>query len=156
MTGGTFDKEYDEIEEKLLFRKSHLEEMLAVGRSKVEIDITELMLIDSLFMTDADRGRILEHCKKTSEERIVITHGTGTMEITARFLGQALSGKTVVLTGAMIPFRVCNSDSLFNLGCAMAFAQALPHGVYIAANGRYFHYDNVRKNTKIGIFEEIR
>ena len=156
VTGGTFDKEYDEIEEKLAFKKSHLAEMLEAGRNKVETSITQLMLIDSLFMTDTDREIILDHCRKTSEDRIIITHGTGTMEITARFLGQFIHDKTIILTGAMIPFTVCHSDSLFNLGSALAFVQSLPHGVYVAANGKYFHHDNVRKDTEIGVFKEIK
>ena len=155
VTGGTFDKEYDEIQEKLLFRETHIPKMLGLGRCKVEVDTRTLMLIDSLDMNDEDRQLIMENCKKAKEENIVITHGTGTMEVTARALGGVIKDKTIVLTGAMVPYAYGSSDGMFNLGCAIAFAQTLPHGVYVAMNGRYFNYDNVRKNTKTGEFEEM-
>jgi L-asparaginase len=154
VTGGTFDKEYDELEGRLYFRDTHLHEMLALGRCKVRVDIRTLMMIDSLEMTDSDRAIILENCIKCAEDRIVITHGTDTMEETARLLGEAALKKTVVLTGAMIPFKFGSSDGLFNLGSALAFAQCLPQGVYIAMNGRYFPWDHVRKNRSTGEFEE--
>ena len=156
ITGGTFDKEYDEIKEKLTFVETHLPQMLKLGRCKVDVNIRTVMLIDSLNMTDQDRQIILENCKKSDEDRIVITHGTSTMAETARFLGKSIKGKTIILTGAMSPYAFGSSDGLFNLGCAIAFAQTLPHGVYIAMNGRYFAHDNVRKNEKLGVFEEIR
>src|SRR5512137_2363725 len=145
VTGGTFDKEYDELEGKLYFRDSHLPEMLELGRCKVKVDIRTLMMIDSLEMTDSDRQIILENCRKCPESHIVITHGTDTMEETARILGEAPLDKTIVLTGAMVPFKFGSSDGLFNLGSALAFAQCLPHGVYVAMNGRCFTWDNVRK-----------
>jgi len=156
ITGGTFDKEYDEIKEKLTFVETHLPQMLKLGRCKVDVNIRTVMLIDSLNMTDQDRQIILENCKKSDEDRIVITHGTSTMAETARFLGKSIKDKTIVLTGAMSPYAFGSSDGLFNLGCAIAFAQTLPHGVYIAMNGKYFAHDNVRKNEKLGVFEEIR
>jgi L-asparaginase len=156
ITGGTFDKEYDEIKEKLTFVETHLPQMLKLGRCKVDVNVRTVMLIDSLNMTDQDRQIILENCKKSDEDRIVITHGTSTMAETARFLGKYIKGKTIVLTGAMSPYAFGSSDGLFNLGCAIAFAQTLPHGVYIAMNGRYFAHDNVRKNEKLGVFEEIK
>lgn len=155
VTGGTFDKEYDELEGKLYFRDTHLPEMLELGRCKVRLDIRTLMMIDSLEMTDADRNIILDNCRKCKEDHVVITHGTDTMEETARVLGQASIKKTIVLTGAMVPFKFGSSDGLFNLGSALAFAQTLPEGVYVAMNGRYFRWDNVRKNRKTGEFEEI-
>jgi L-asparaginase len=156
ITGGTFDKEYDEIKEKLTFVETHLPQMLKLGRCKVDVNVRTVMLIDSLNMTDQDRQIILENCKKSDENRIVITHGTSTMAETARFLGKSIKNKTIVLTGAMSPYAFGSSDGLFNLGCAIAFAQTLPHGVYVAMNGRYFAHDNVKKNEKLGIFEEIK
>jgi len=154
VTGGTFDKEYDELDGKLYFRDSHLPEMLELGRCKVRVDIRTLMMIDSLEMTEADRKIILDNCLKSKEDSIVITHGTDTMEETARVLGEASLKKTIILTGAMVPFKFGSSDGLFNLGSALAFAQCLPHGVYVAMNGRYFHWNSVRKNKKTGEFEE--
>ena len=155
ITGGTFDKEYNELNGELYFKDTHLPEMLKLGRCKVDVDVRTLMMIDSLDMTDDDRAIILENCEKCSEEKIIITHGTDTMEQTARVLGKIMKDKTVVLTGAMIPYKFGSSDGLFNLGSALAFAETLPHGVYIAMNGRYFNWDNVRKNKKTGEFEEI-
>jgi L-asparaginase len=155
VTGGTFDKEYNELTGRLFFKDSHLHEMLKLGRCKVEVDVRTLMMIDSLEMTDADRGIILENCMMCDDERIIITHGTDTMEQTAHLLGKAVKNKTVVLTGAMVPYKFGSSDGLFNLGSALAFAQTLPHGVYIAMNGRYFNWNNVRKNRQTGEFEEI-
>jgi L-asparaginase len=154
VTGGTFDKEYDELEGKLYFRESHLPEMLDLGRCKVQVDIRTLMMVDSLEMTESDRKIILDNCSKCKEDRIVVTHGTDTMEETARVLGEASLNKTIVLTGAMVPFKFGSSDGLFNLGSALAFAQTLPYGVYVAMNGRYFRWDNVHKNRKVGEFEE--
>ncbi|MCX6122387.1 MAG: asparaginase domain-containing protein [Ignavibacteriales bacterium] len=156
ITGGTFDKEYNELDGKLFFKDTHLPEMLKLGRCKVPVDIRALMLVDSLEMTDADRQIIVEQSRKCKEDRIVITHGTDTMEETAKVLGQASLDKTIVLTGAMVPYKFGSSDGLFNLGSALAFAQTLPRGVYIVMNGRYFTWDNVKKNKKIGEFEEAR
>ncbi|HEY6952637.1 MAG TPA: asparaginase domain-containing protein [Bacteroidota bacterium] len=156
VTGGTFDKEYNEIDGKLFFKDTHLPEMLRLGRSRVNVDIRTLMLIDSLEMTDNDRQSILEQCRKAKEERIIVTHGTDTMESTARILGASIKDKTVVLTGAMIPYKFGSSDGLFNLGSALAFVQTLAPGVYVAMNGRYFTWDNVKKNKKTGEFEEIK
>jgi len=156
VTGGTFDKEYDEIKEQLSFTETHLPQMLKLGRCKVDVNIRTIMLIDSLNMSEEDRQIILENCKKSEEERIVITHGTSTMSETAKFLGKSIKNKTIVLTGAMSPYAFGSSDGLFNLGCAITFAQTLSHGVYIAMNGRYFNWDNVRKNEKLGVFEEIK
>jgi len=155
VTGGTFDKEYHELDGKLFFKDTHLPEMLSLGRCRVEVDVRTLMMVDSLEMTDEDRQIILDHCTKAKEERIVITHGTDTMDVTARVLGEALHGKTVVITGAMIPYKFGSSDGLFNLGSALAFVQTLPHGVYIAMNGRFFQWNNVRKNRQTGQFEEL-
>jgi L-asparaginase len=154
VTGGTFDKEYNELDGKLFFKDTHLPEMLALGRCKVETSPRTLMMIDSLDMSDADRETIVTQCAKAAEERIIVTHGTDTMEVTARVLGENIRGKTIVLTGAMVPYKFGSSDGLFNLGSALAFAQTLPHGVYIAMNGRCFTSDNVKKNRKTGEFEE--
>jgi len=155
VTGGTFDKEYNELNGKLYFKDTHLHEMLILGRSRVEVDIRTLMMIDSLDMTEDDRLLVVQHCQKATEDRIVITHRTDTMTDTARVLAQNVTGKTIVLTGAMIPYKFGSSDGLFNLGSALAFVQTLPPGVYVAMNGRYFNWDNVRKNKKTGEFEEI-
>lgn len=155
VTGGSFDKEYDSIQEKLVFNNSHLLEILKIARCTAEVDIRILMMIDSLDMTFSDRQVILENCRSTPEERIVITHGTSTMVETAKVLGQAIDDKTIVLAGAMFPYAVGQSDSMFNLGVALAFAQALPPGVYIAMNGRCFNWYNVKKNEKLGLFEEL-
>ena len=156
ITGGTFDKEYNELDGKLFFKDTHLPEMLALGRSDVDVSVRTLMMVDSLDMTDDDRNLIVAQCARTKEEQIVITHGTDTMEVTARALGAAVKNKTIVLTGAMVPYKFGSSDGLFNLGSALAFVQTLPHGVYIAMNGRCFAWNNVRKNRKTGKFEELR
>jgi L-asparaginase len=155
ITGGTFDKEYNELDGKLFFKDTHLPEMLKLGRCKVSVDIRTLMLVDSLEMTEADRQLIVDQCRKCKEEHIVITHGTDTMEATAHVLGRVITGKTIILTGAMVPYKFGSSDGLFNLGSALAFAQTLPHGVYVAMNGRFFTWNNVKKNRKTGEFEEL-
>jgi L-asparaginase len=129
--------------------------MLKLGRCRVDVDIRTLMMIDSLDMTEQDRILIADHCLKAEEKRIVITHGTDTMADTAKFLAGRIKEKTVVLTGAMIPYKFGSSDGLFNLGSALAFVQALPHGVYVAMNGRIFNWNNVRKNRQTGEFEEL-
>lgn len=155
ITGGTFDKEYNELNGELFFKDTHLPEMLKLGRCRVDVDIRTLMMIDSLDMTEQDRVLIADHCIKAEEKKIVITHGTDTMADTARFLATRVKDKTVVLTGAMIPYKFGSSDGLFNLGSALAFVQALPTGVYVAMNGRIFLWNNVRKNKQTGQFEEI-
>ena len=155
ITGGTFDKEYDEITGKLYFKDTHMQEILDLGRSKLEVKIRTLMLLDSLEMTDHDRDVILDNCRRVSENQIVITHGTDTMTETGKVIANAKLEKTIVLTGAMIPYKFGSSDGLFNFGGALAFAQALPHGVYIAMNGRYFDWNMVEKNKKTGVFEEL-
>jgi L-asparaginase len=154
VTGGTFDKDYHELEGRLLFRETHVQEMLRLGRSRVPISVQTLMLIDSLEMTDAQRQQILAACRAAPEERIVVTHGTDTMELTARAIGAANLAKTIVLTGAMVPYTFGSSDGLFNLGSALAFAQALPSGTYVAMNGRCLSWERVRKNRSTGVFEE--
>jgi L-asparaginase len=156
VTGGTFDKEYNEHDGSLYFKHTHLHEMLKLGRSKLTVDIDTLMMIDSLEMSEEDRRLIVGRCQKAREKRIVITHGTDTMEVTARRLGESVEGKTIVLTGAMIPYKFGSSDGLFNLGSALAFVQTLPHGVYVAMNGKYFPWDNVHKNKKTGCFEVLK
>jgi L-asparaginase len=155
VTGGTFDKEYNERTGELYFKDTHIAEMLSLGRSRVEVTIRTVMMVDSLEMTDADRGIIVQNCLQSEEDRIVITHGTDTMPETAAAVARAVSGKTVVLAGAMIPYAFGSSDGLFNLGSALAFVQALPPGVYIAMNGKCFPWDRVRKNRERGEFEEI-
>lgn len=155
ITGGTFDKEYNETKGELFFKDTHLPEMLNMGRCRVLVEIRTLMMIDSLDMKDDDRKIILENCKNTKEERILITHGTDTMIETAKLLAKDIQNKTIVLTGAMVPYKFGSSDGLFNLGSALAFVQTLPKGIYIAMNGKYFHWDKVRKNKDLGEFEDI-
>lgn len=154
-TGGTFDKHYDEINGKLGFGESHLPALLARCRLTVEVALEQLPLMDSLDMVDADRARILASCTAAPEPAIVIIHGTDTMPQTAAVLGPAQLGKTIVLTGAMIPYEIANSDAMFNLGFASAVAQTLPAGVYVAMNGKIFAWDNVQKNKAAGVFQPL-
>jgi L-asparaginase len=153
--GGTFDKQYDEITGRLFFEDTHVPEMLRLGRSRVVVTVETLMMIDSLEMRDADRARIADACRRCDESRIVITHGTDTMVETAATLAAELNGRTVVLTGAMVPYAFGSSDGLFNLGSALSFAQALPPGVYVAMNGTAFPWNRVRKNRQSGVFEAV-
>jgi L-asparaginase len=154
VTGGTFDKEYDELTGRLYFKDTHLPEMLRLARCRVPVGVETLLMVDSLDMTDADRAAIVARCRACAEARIVVTHGTDTMAETARALVAAALPKTIVLTGAMVPYAFGSSDGLFNLGSALSFAQAMPAGVYVAMNGRCFPGDRVRKNRQTGIFEE--
>ena len=156
ITGGTFDKEYNELNGELQFNDSHLSAMLKRGRSLLDLNIRTIMMMDSLDMTDDDREIILTSCKRSQAQRILLTHGTDTMVDTARYLGEQIKDKTIVLTGAMVPYVFGSSDGLFNLGSALAFVQTLEQGVYITMNGRVFSYDNVRKNREKGIFETIQ
>jgi L-asparaginase len=155
ITGGTFDKEYDELNGRLFFKDSHLPEMLALGRCRLDLEIRTLMMIDSLEMTAADRDLIAEQCLAAPGSRIIVTHGTDTMAETAVLLATRVMDKTVVVTGAMIPYKFGSSDGLFNLGSALAFVQTLPPGVYVVMNGRCFPAGTVRKNKKTGSFEEL-
>lgn len=154
VTGGTFDKEYNDITGELYFKSSHVQNMLELGRSRLDLNIRTLMMIDSCDMTDEDRYIIAKNCEKAPEKKIIVTHGTDTMVDTAKVLAKSIKDKTIILTGAMIPYIFGSSDGLFNLGSAIAFVQTLPTGIYIAMNGRYFKWDNVRKNKKIGEFED--
>lgn len=155
ITGGTFDKEYNELTGSLFFKDTHVPEILRLGRSQAAVTMRTLMLLDSLDLTDGDRQIILDQCLKSPETKIVITHGTDTMVDTARYLGPLIKDRTVVLTGAMIPYTFGSSDGLFNLGSALAYAQTLSQGVYIAMNGRCFNWDNVSKNRQLGCFEAV-
>lgn len=155
-TGGTFDKTYDFIRGELFFEDSQVPEILRLGRNTVDVRLRTLMMIDSLDMSDEDRKLIVHNCKTAEEDQIIITHGTDTMVETAKEIAAEGIEKTIVVTGAMIPYRFGSSDGFFNLGASLAFVQTLPKGVYIAMNGRWFHWDNVRKNRKTGFFEEIK
>lgn len=155
VTGGTFDKDYDEIRGTLDFRDTHIPDMLAMARSRVDVRVRALMMVDSLEMTEADRAVITQNCRDVPEPHIVITHGTDTMVETARVLAERVSGKTIVLTGAMIPIAFGSSDGLFNLGGALTAVQVLPPGVYVIMNGCVFPWDNVKKNRETGVFEAI-
>lgn len=156
VTGGTFDKEYDELHGTLEFGDTHLPEMLEMGRCRLDVSVRTLMMVDSLEMTEGDREMIAHNCIDVPEDRIVITHGTDTMVDTASVLARKVPDKTIVLTGAMIPIAFGSSDGLFNLGGALTAVQTLPPGVYVAMNGRIFPWDNVRKNRDTGIFETVR
>jgi L-asparaginase len=155
VTGGTFDKKYNELDGTLVFGDTHVSEILHLGRCKLPIKLRTLMMVDSLEMTLEDRQIIVDNCKSCREDKIIITHGTDTMVETAKSLGLQGLSKTIVLTGAMVPFTFGSSDGLFNMGSAVAFVQALPFGVYIAMNGRIFSWTNVRKNRQLGEFEEV-
>lgn len=156
ITGGTFDKEYDEINGQLSFEETHVPEMLKLGRCTVPTEVRTIMMIDSLDMTDADRAVIVHNIKSVPEEQIVITHGTDTMAETAAFIAKEQLEKTIVITGAMIPYKFGSSDGFFNLGSSIAFAQTLPHGVYVVMNGRYYDWNNVKKNKQTGFFQEVQ
>jgi len=153
VTGGTFDKTYDEIAGRLSFDVTHLDEMLQLGRARLPVRVRTLMMVDSLDIGDAERATIVAACVECAESQIVITHGTDTMVETAAAIAAAVQSKTVVLTGAMIPYAFGSSDGLFNLGSALSFVQVLPPGVYVAMNGRHFSWDAVRKNRDTGVFE---
>ena len=155
ITGGTFDKDYDELTGKLYFHDTHVHEMLKLGRCRLDTRVRTVMMVDSLEMSDSDRDIVKEVCRKSEEDQIVVTHGTDTMAETAKLLGQAALPKTIVLTGAMIPYAFGSSDGLFNLGSALSFVQVLPHGVYVAMNGMVFPWNDVRKNRGLGVFETI-
>lgn len=154
-TGGTFDKHYNELNGTLGFADSHVPELLKRCRLTIDVALEQLPLMDSLDMVDADRQRILAACSVAAERAIVIIHGTDTMPQTAQVLGPAALGKTIVLTGAMIPYAVANSDAMFNLGFAAGVAQTLPAGVYVAMNGKIFAWDNVQKNKAAGVFQPL-
>jgi L-asparaginase len=157
ITGGTFDKDYNYITGELFFKDTHLPKMLNRGRCALDIDFKTLMMIDSLEMTEEDRAIIAHNCRRSKTKQILITHGTDKIVETAEYLAKSgIEDKTVVLTGAMIPYAFgTSSDGFFNLGSALAFVQSLPPGVYVVMNGRYFTWENVKKNKKTGFFEEI-
>src|SRR5579872_5315530 len=156
VTGGTFDKEYNELTGELFFKDTHIAEMLRLGRCHLDVSVETLLMIDSLLMTESHREMILEKCISARENRIVITHCTDSMQDTAAVLGKRITDKTIVLTGAMVPYTFGSSDGIFNLGTALAFVQTLPPGVYVAMNGRCFAWDSVRKNRELGVFEDVR
>ena len=154
VTGGTFDKDYNELTGQLFFKDTHIAEMLRLGRCRVDVTIRTVMMLDSMEITDVDRALIVQNCAQAPEDRIVITHGTDTMTDTAAAIAREMTNKTIVLTGAMIPYAFGSSDGLFNLGSALSFVQILPPGIYVAMNGKCFPWDRVRKNRERGEFEE--
>ena len=156
-TGGTFDKDYNFVTGELYFKDSSLPEMLETGRCTLDLDIKTLMMIDSLSMTETDREIIVHNCRRCDSKQVVVTHGTDTMVATAAYIANAnIEGKTIVLTGAMIPYAFgTSSDGFFNLGSALAFVQVLPPGVYVSMNGRYFDWNTVEKNRSNGHFELV-
>ncbi len=156
VTGGTFDKEYNYITGELYFKDTHLKSMLERGRCTIDFDVKTLMMVDSLRMTDADRQNIVHNCRFAETDKIIVTHGTDTMVKTAGILAAENIEKTIVLTGAMVPYAFgTSSDGFFNLGSALAFVQTLSHGVYIVMNGRFFDFDKVKKNKQTGNFESL-
>ena len=156
VTGGTFDKEYNELNGELYFKETHLHEMLELGRSQLTVDIETIMMKDSLEMSKNNRNTIVQKCLESDENQILITHGTDTMVETAKLLAEKITTKTIVLTGAMIPYKFGSSDGLFNLGSALSFLQSLPKGIYIAMNGNIFNWSNVKKNKKLGLFQPLK
>jgi L-asparaginase len=157
VTGGTFDKEYDELGGRLYFLETHIPEMLRRGRCRLDVVVETAMMIDSLDLDDAGRQEIVARCRAAAERAIVVTHGTDTMVETAHaFAAAGLTDRTIVLTGAMVPYAFGSSDGLFNLGSALSFVQVLPAGVYVAMNGQHFNWDAVRKNRETGVFESMR
>jgi L-asparaginase len=156
VTGGTFDKKYDELTGRLFFRDTHVPEMLRLGRCRLDVTVETVMMMDSLDLDEEGRRAIVAQARRSEETAILVTHGTDTMVETARALAEAsLANKTIVLTGAMVPYAFGSSDGLFNLGSALSFAQILPPGVYIAMNGQHFPWNAVRKNTATGSFEQV-
>jgi L-asparaginase len=156
VTGGTFDKEYDELTGRLFFLATHVPEMLRRGRCRLDVTLETVMMIDSLELDAAGRAQIVDRARASHERAIVVTHGTDTMVHTAGALAAArLDDKTIVLTGAMVPYAFGSSDGLFNLGSALSFVQVLPPGVYVAMNGQHFPWNAVRKNTETGTFETL-
>ena len=155
ITGGTFDKEYNEITGELYFKRSHMYELLELGRCRLDVNIETLMMVDSMEMSNTERNYIIQKCIEEPVQQIVITHGTDTMVETANMLAASNIDKTIVLSGAMIPVKFGSSDGLFNMGSALSFVQVLSPGIYIAMNGQIFNQENVRKNKKLGIFEEM-
>ena len=156
ITGGTIDKSYNMHNGDLHFVDSHIPSMLTEARCRADFELEKLMLKDSLDMTDTDRLEIIRACRDSSCNRIIISHGTDTMVETARLLADAVDEKTIVLTGAMVPYVFEKTDSLFNLGSAFIAVQSLPAGVYLAMHGKVFSADNVMKNRPESIFETIR
>ncbi len=155
LTGGTIDKHYNESNGELDFTETHMPELLALGRNRADIELEQVMLLDSLEMTDENRQTILKACKNTSQDKILITHGTDTIVKTASVLAEVKLEKTIVLLGAMIPFVFKHSDATFNMGFALGAVQCLPQGVYVAMNGKVFNWNAVRKNREQGIFEAL-
>ena len=156
VTGGTFDKEYNELNGELYFKNTHLHEMLELGRSQLNVEIETIMMKDSLEISKNNRNTIVQKCLDSDEKQILITHGTDTMVETAKFLAEKITTKTIILTGAMIPYKFGSSDGLFNLGSALSFLQSLPKGIYIAMNGNIFNWNNVKKNKKLGLFQPLK
>jgi len=152
-TGGTFDKQYDEIRGELTFRRSHLPRILKAARCAMPVTVERSMAIDSLLMEESHRKKIANACTKRPENRIIVTHGTDTMVQTAHVVAERKLDKVIVFTGAMVPFALEYSDAVFNLGCAVTAVQLLAPGVYICMNGKVFPFDQVKKNREIGVFE---
>lgn len=154
-TGGTFDKHYDELSGVLGFAAGHGDAAISRARMYPAPALESLPFLDSLDMQDPDRHRILAACTAASEAALVVIHGTDTMHLTAAVLAAAALPKTIVLTGAMIPYEIANSDALFNMGFACACARLMPCGVYLAMNGQVFDWDKVQKNRQAGRFEAL-
>lgn len=157
-TGGTFDKQYDAIIGELTLRESQLPRLLQQARCTLSVQLEGPLAVDSLYMTEQQRLDIAHACLHSSEDKIVIIHGTDTMCNTAKVVAQTLGKEslhTVVFTGAMIPYSLEASDAVFNLGCAITAVQLLPPGVYLTMSGKIFSWDNCKKNKEKGIFETL-
>jgi L-asparaginase len=155
ITGGTIDKQYNELNGELYLPQTHVPAMLRQARCTLKVELEQVMLKDSLDMQDTDREKVKNSCLNAIEDKIVITHGTDTMVETAKHIADSINNKTIVLLGAMIPYTVSNSDALFNLGCAVSAAQTLQHGVYITMNGKIFAWDDVKKIKTAGEFDYL-
>jgi len=156
VTGGTIDKVYHATEGRLGFERTQVLEMLRQARVPLPDSAVQTVLLkDSLELVDSDREIIAVACLASEEKRLVITHGTDTMVLTAQYLAGGVAGRTVVLTGAMVPFSVNHSDAMFNFGFALAAAQLLPAGIYVAMNGCVFPWNRVEKNRTTGQFVAV-
>jgi len=156
-TGGTIDSSPDyDPNKKSVFEGSQLPTILKQSRLSIPVILEPLMQKDSADLNREDRELIFKKCVQSPETQIIITHGTDTMVETARFLGQRiLQDKTVVLVGSFVPFSQKDSDAFFNLGFALASAQRLISGVWIAMGGETFSWDDVQKNMKEKVFERL-
>jgi len=153
-TGGTIDKVYFDRKSIYQIGESRVDEIMREANASCEYEVESILRKDSLDLSDEDRRLILDRVSSDPHEYIIITHGTDTMDLTARTL-EGIKNKVIVLTGAMQPAKFISSDAEFNIGFAVAAVQTLPYGVYLAMNGRIFHPGKNRKNVDLNRFETI-